>query len=126
MLKVTTVFFVLSLFVLAVLHQLALRFFLYWRWEWIDIGMHFFGGAVVALGVFTARDFIRRIPERFEFVVPVMSAVVVVVLAWEILELQLGIAQIADNFVLDTVLDVTVGIIGGFVGFLLGHSLRKI
>lgn len=126
MLKVTTVFFVLSLFVLAVLHQLALRFFLYWRWEWIDLAMHFFGGAVVALGIFTARDFIRRIPERMEYVVPVMSGVIIVVLAWEILEFQLGIVEPAANFQLDTLLDIALGTIGGFVGFLLGHSLRKL
>jgi hypothetical protein len=126
MLKVTTVFFVLSLMVLAVLHQLALRFFLYWRWEWVDIGMHFFGGAVVALGIFTARDFMRRIPERLEYVVPVMSGVIVVVLLWEIVELQLDIATMGANFVLDTTLDIGFGIAGGFVGFLLGHSLRKL
>jgi hypothetical protein len=55
-----------------------------------------------------------------------MAAVVVVALLWEIMELQLGIATMGPNFQLDTALDITFGIIGGFVGFLLGHSLRKI
>lgn len=126
MLKLTTVFFVLSLLMLAGIHQLALRFYLYWRWEWIDVAMHFFGGAVVALGIFTARDLLRKIPERMEYVVPVMSGVIIVALVWEIFEVQFGIAVPAANYQLDTLLDILSGVVGGFVGFLLGHSLRKL
>jgi len=127
MLKLTTVFFLLTLGVLAVLHRLALGFYLYWRWEWFDILMHFFGGAVAALGLFTIRDFLHRIPERFEYVVPVMSGVIVTTLLWDIFEIfVVGIPLETPGLALDTGIDVAMGTIGGFVGFLVGHSLRRL
>jgi uncharacterized membrane protein YeaQ/YmgE (transglycosylase-associated protein family) len=118
---------VLSLGVLAVLHRIALAFYLYWQWPWLDIAMHFFGGAVVALGLFTIRDFVRQIPDRLEYLLPVMSGVVVVVLVWELFEFfVVGIPLTTPGIELDTAIDITVGIIGGLVGFFVGHSLRRL
>lgn len=126
MLKLTTVFFLISLSILAVLHKLALSFFLYWRWEWFDIVMHCFGGAVAALGLFTIRDFIRTVPERLEYVVPIMSGVIIITLLWEIFELFIGVPISSQQYVVDTIVDITFGIIGGFIGFLVAHSLRHL
>lgn len=126
MLKLTTVFFLLALSVLAVLHKLALTFFLYWRWEWFDVVMHFFGGAVAALGLFTLRDFWHRIPERLEYVVPIMSGVIIITLLWEIFEVVIGVPAFTDGYTFDTITDVALGIAGGFIGFLVGHSLRRL
>jgi hypothetical protein len=127
MLKLTTVFFVLTLAVLATLHWLSLTFYLYWRWEWVDVLMHFFGGAVAALGLFTVRDFLPRLPERLEYVVPIMSGVIIITLLWELFEFfVVGIPLDMPGIVFDTTLDIIMGIIGGFVGFLVGHSLRHL
>jgi F0F1-type ATP synthase membrane subunit a len=127
MLKLTTVFFVLTLGVMAVLHWLALSFYLYWRWEWVDIAMHGFGGAVVALGLFTIRDFVRSVPERFEYVGPIMAGVLIVVLLWELFEIfVVQIPLDVPGLVLDTSIDIVMGALGGFVGFLVGHSLRRL
>lgn len=127
MLKLTTVFFLISFAVLAVLHRLAFAFALYWHFDWFDIVMHFFGGAIAALGFFTIRDFMPRTPERFEYVVPVMSGVIIVVLLWELFEIFIvGIPLDTPGIELDTAIDVVVGIIGGFVGFIVGHSLRRL
>lgn len=126
MLKLTTIFFVLALGVLAIIHALSLHFFLYWKFPLLDIFVHFFGGAIVALGIFTVCDFIREIPQRFLYVVPVMSGVIIVVLLWELFELLIGVPAHMEGFITDTIIDVVVGIVGGFVGFLVGHSIRKL
>lgn len=126
MLKLTTIFFVLSLAVLAMVHAISIHFYLYWKFIWIDIPIHFFGGAVVALGVFTAKDFIRTIPDRFLYVVPVMAAVIIVALLWELFEIAIGIPITEPGYALDTMIDLVVGALGGFIGFLVGHSIRKL
>ncbi len=126
MLQLTTIFFVISLGLLALLHYLALEFFLYWRFIWIDLVMHFFGGAVVALGCFTLKDFIRGIPVRFLYVVPVISAVLIVSLLWEIFEIYIGVPVLEPGFGRDAIFDILSALLGGFVGFVVGHSIRKL
>lgn len=126
MLKLTTVFFVLCLGMLAGIHILSLHFFLYWKFLWLDIPVHFFGGAIVALGLFTIGDFIREFPPRLLYVIPVMSGVIIIALAWELFEIFIGIPTNTPGYALDTIIDLVVGITGGFVGFLIGHSIRKL
>lgn len=127
MLKLTTVFFLLSLSVLAVLHKISLDFSLYWRWEWLDIFMHFFGGAVVALGFFTLKDFIRDIPDRLQYFVPIISGVIVIALSWELFEIIVGTPVVTEaGYGWDLILDLIMGTIGGFVGFIVGHNIRKL
>ena len=126
MLKLTTIFFVLAFAMLAMIHAVSIHFFLYWKFLWLDIPIHFFGGAVVALGMFTAQDFIRSIPDRFLYVVPVMAGVIIVALLWELFEIAIGIPTTEPGYALDTIIDLCVGIVGGFVGFLVGHSIRKL
>ena len=126
MLQLTTIFFVISLGLLAVLHYFALEFFLYWKFVWIDLLMHFFGGAVVALGCFTVKDFIREIPVRLLYVVPVMSAVLMVALLWELFEIYIGVPAFEPGFGVDAMLDIISALVGGFIGFVVGHSIRKL
>ncbi len=88
--------------------------------------VHFFGGAVVALGVFTLGDFIKEFPERFLYVVPVMSAVIIVALLWELFEISIGIPAQEPGFAMDSLSDIIFGVIGGFAGFLVGHAIRRL
>lgn len=126
MLKLTTIFFVLCLGMLAGIHWFSLHFFLYWKFSWLDIPVHFFAGAVVALGIFTVGDFIKEFPNRFLYVVPVMSGVIIVALMWEIFEIYIGVPTSEPGFAFDSLVDVICGVTGGFVGFLVGHSIRKL
>ena len=126
MLKVTTVFFVITLALLSLLHYLALEFSLYWRFAWFDIFMHFFGGAVVALGLFTLKDFVRNIPDRLQYFFPIIAGVIVAALSWEIFEIVLGVPTFEPGYGLDTVIDIVMGVVGGFVGFIVGHNIRKL
>lgn len=89
--------------------------------------MHFFGGAVAAIGLFTIRDFVRGIPERFEYVGPIMAGVVIIALVWELFEFfVVGIPLVMPAIAYDTAIDIVMGIVGGFVGFLVGHNLRHL
>lgn len=125
MLKLTTVFFLITFSLLAVVHYLALQLFLYWKYWWFDIPMHFIGGAVVALGVFVLRDLrvlARSAHLRF---IPVLLAVCAVAIAWEVYEVLIGI-PIEDDYVFDTTLDLCMGLLGGAVGYFVGVNLQKI
>jgi len=87
--------------------------------------MHFFGGITVALGIFTLKDIFRQIPERLLYVVPVMAGVIIIILSWEIFEYYFGLFA-GDGYVLDTAIDLAMGLTGGFLGFVLGHKLREL
>jgi uncharacterized membrane protein YoaK (UPF0700 family) len=125
MLKLPTIFFLISLSFLAVVHIIALELFLYWRFWWFDIPMHFIGGSVVALGLFTLRDLRLPIPARYLRAVPVVLLVIVVAMMWEVYELFIGV-PIENDYVVDTLTDLSMGILGGLVGYSIGSNLNKL
>lgn len=86
--------------------------------------MHFWGGITLALGVFALKD-LFRLSERFIYFVPVMSGVLIVALGWEVFEYYFGLTS-SQGYVSDTIIDILMGIIGGTVGFFLGHKLREL
>lgn len=125
MLKIPTIFFLITASFWAVIHVIALKLFLYWKFAWFDIPMHFIGGIVVALGIFTLRDLRLLIPERWIAPSSVVLMVIVAAMVWEVYELLIGIS-IEDNYVVDTLTDLGMGILGGLVGYGIGISLRKL
>ena len=125
MLKLTTVFFLIGLAVLAVLHYLALAFALYWAYPWFDIPMHLFGGIVVALGVFTLYDLKVYVRSEMLRVLPVFLLSLMVILGWEVFKLYAG-KVIDDDFVIDTLMDVTLGSVGSMLGYYLATQLRTL
>ncbi|MFT5849727.1 MAG: hypothetical protein ACI9H6_000542 [Patiriisocius sp.] len=125
MLKLPTVFFLISFLILAVIHIIALQLSLYWAFSWFDIPMHFFGGAVVALGIFTLNDLRIVVPDRWLYTIPVVLLVILVAMVWEVYELLIGI-PIEANYVVDTVVDLVLGALGGLVGYSIGTSIKKL
>ena len=125
MIKPNTVLFLIAASVLAVVHFLSLELYLYWRYLWLDMPMHVLGGAVVALGVFVAYDLSASLPQRWLRIIPVMSAVLIVALSWEVYEVAIGI-PIDAEYVRDTLLDLCMGILGGLIGFVVGTSLHNL
>jgi hypothetical protein len=127
MIKSTTQLFLIALGTLALLHFLLIELVLYWRFLWIDMPMHFFGGTVVALGVFAARDlhipFFFRISARPSRVV---MAVLLVAVAWELFEYLAGISIVEKHFWSDTFSDLALGLCGGIFGTILGNRLSKL
>ena len=125
MLKLPTIFFLITLSVLAVLHIVALKLFLYWRFPWFDIPMHLFGGAVVALGIFTLHDLLRSFPARLTYLIPVLLFTIMIALAWEVFQLQIG-KPIDDDYVLDTIIDVLLGATGSVIGYYIATQLQRL
>ncbi len=125
MLKLPTVFFLISFSFLAVIHIIALQLFLYWKFQWFDIPMHFLGGIVVALGLFTLHDLKLVIKKRHLQIFPIVLLVFAVAMLWEVYELLIGI-PIESNYVVDTLTDLSMGLLGGLVGYGIGTSIKKL
>lgn len=126
MLTFTTRFFVVCFGTFALLQLLLLRLYLYWRYEWIDMPMHLFGGVIVGLGVFAARDL--HVPLFSYLVRPagVFFVVLCVALSWEAFEFAGGITELEPGYWRDAITDVVLGLIGGGFGLLLGSRFERL
>ncbi len=109
---------------LAIFHAVAVKFSLYWEISWFDNLMHFFGGVVLSLLLYTLVD-IRVLKARFvESFWRLITLVLIVVLSWEVLGVII-LMQIKDNFIIDTTSDVLFGIAGSILGWFIGRQLKK-
>lgn len=123
MLQLTTIFFLIAGSTLAVLHVLALQFFLYWKFHWFDMPMHFLGGVVVGLLLYTMRDLgVSLIPAQPRWFV-VLLFVLMFAVAWEIYEVLIGI-EIMGDYVKDTLSDLILGALGGLAAYYVGNRMR--
>lgn len=113
----------LSVVTLAFVHISALQFYLYWQYVWLDVPVHFLGGAVVTFLFFSLVDLGVRLPTWCQKVVPVLIMVFLVGVAWELYELLIGIVM-RDNYVFDTTLDLVMDVCGGYVGFIISRRAR--
>ncbi len=125
MLKTTTILFLISGSVLAVTHVIALELFLYWRFLWFDIPMHFLGGVVMALLVFTFRDLRLLKKDFWTQCASVVAFVLFAALVWEVYEILIGI-PIEENYAADTLLDLIMGVSGGALGAFVGIKMSKL
>jgi putative flippase GtrA len=113
-------FFVLSALV-AILHYIALTFFLYWITDWFDIMMHFLGGAVIGLMVtfiFFTSGYIKYPNDHWVVVLSVtLGAVLIVGLTWELWEIFVGFTDVLKDRN-DTILDIIMDLLGGCAAYL--------
>jgi len=112
------------LYTIAVLHMLALYFFWYWSFWWIDIPMHFLagfwvGGIVLWFYFFPEKTATRRfVRPVFVYILP-LGAVVAIGLLWELFEFSLDtFITLEHNDLLDTVSDLGMDIAGAFTASL--------
>lgn len=99
-------------------HSMGNEFFLYWKWWWFDVLMHFLGGVfVAALFIWAYTFFLKNNPK------PVFSllAVFVVGVTWEIFELTTGLMDPSlEGYTFDTITDIVLDMLGsGLVAYLL-------
>jgi len=104
---------ILSLFILVImafLHILAIKFYLYWNFWWFDLVVHFLGG--VAVGTFAyyliSKSFCGHVRSR----ILVLVIALAVTLVWEIFEFKTGITFVSSNYAMDTVSDILSGLLG--------------
>ncbi len=126
MVKLNTTLFLLSGMVLAVLHYFSLEFYLYWRYLWLDIPMHFLGGVTVALGYLTLRDFFASWPPSLFTLYKTLAAVLLVALCWEVFEVLIGVIFEEDRYVIDTLTDLLLGVTGGALGYYLSNRISQL
>lgn len=112
----TFLFFAVALCLLAVVHVLAITFFLYWTYSWLDIPMHALGGVVVALGFLTFFTLYRRIAFLKGLTIT-LAVVLMVGVTWEVFEFMNGIERSGAGYGADTILDFVMDIVGGCLGY---------
>ncbi len=126
MLKTNTLLFLIAASILAVVHYISLELYLYWRYLWLDIPVHFLGGAVAALGAYAFFDL--RLPLAKHIVGEwwrTMLFVVLIMIAWELFELWSGM-PIQDSYARDTASDLVNGFIGGLFGYFIAKRMRTL
>ncbi len=124
MLQLTTILFLIAGTILATIHTLAVKLYLYWKVWWFDLPMHFLGGVVIALLAFTLYD-LRIIPRSFISLFKVMLFVMLAAVIWEIYEYLAGTVY-ASNYILDTATDLFMGLSGGFIGYYVASKIRNL
>ena len=116
---------VAAVVVIAVVHNLALAFHLYFFYGWLDIPMHILGGLITVLTLFVLKELSNVFPERYLQFLPIILIVFVVGLGWEAFEIWAGIPLLEPDFEQDMVSDLSMDMVGGYVGWLTARSLKK-
>ncbi len=105
--------------VTAVLHFIALFFHFYWTTSWFDSIVHLCGG--ISVGFFTlwlSTSVGKQSVIRFsvENCVIILGAALFIGLLWEFFEWSFGLTFVtAPNYGVDTLSDLLMDVVGGFV-----------
>ena len=118
-------FFIVSLitiFIIAVLHYLAFKYYWYWNFSWFHLIMHLLGGFWFTLTTFwflIRLNYVNTIVKhKRRFFVIMIVSVVVVGLSWEIFEILSGFTSIKESGYLNSLMnDLVSNFIGGFVAY---------
>jgi hypothetical protein len=110
----------LVVILVAIVHLSAMQWYLYWYFPWLDLLTHFLGGLWIALACSWGLSYVGR---SISFV-PLLSAVMVIGIGWEVFESMAGIPKEA-NFVFDSTLDLVMDFVGGTVGFVVARRLLR-
>ena len=103
--------------IIAILHLLAINFFLYWDLVWFDLLMHFLGGVWVALLGFWIMAFFTHTEEfstRDIIYVSIFFTLGIGIL-WEVFEAGAGVSFVGKDMWGDTFSDLALYILGGLV-----------
>lgn len=114
--------------VIATIHFVALEFYLYWVFPWLDILMHLLGGvwvSLISLWIFFESGYIKLPRTLPNTVYVAVVSIIFVAISWEIFELAASV-PIEANFALDTTVDLIMDAIGAFIGwFYFKHVFLK-
>ena len=120
-----TLFFA-SLITVALVHIVSSTFFLYWKYLWLDIPVHFLAGIAVALGVTILPLFRVTFFERHRTLLPFVCAVLTVGVLWECFEYYYDLSVFDEDFVTDTFIDLAMDALGGTTGYYIVNKLRTL
>lgn len=118
--------------VVALLHFIALQFYLYWTVWWFDVLLHFLGGfwiSLVAVWFVYFSNLYKRADYSSLWDILYVGVIVTLFVAvgWEVFEWYAGIIVDSQDYWTDTIGDVIMGVIGAvaasFYAFLRSDSL---
>jgi hypothetical protein len=126
--KSLSIFIFVLIFGIAILNNIGNELFLYWRFWWFDIVMHFLGGLWVglsALWIYYFSGFIKETKKdsSFIFLLSFLS-VLVVGLGWEVFEFIIEV-EFSSLYISDTSLDLIMDILGGIIASLMVLKINK-
>ena len=98
-------------FSIALLHELALAEFLYWRWLWFDLVMHTLGGMLIGSIAVLISTYTEPSPYSRHRFLTFLVLLIGISAGWELLEWKSGIYE-SNAYVLDTALDLLANTIG--------------
>jgi len=119
------VYAAIVIWIVTVLHFLAMRFYLYWTFSWFDILMHGLGGLVIGLlaGALVIRFFPMVLEYAVLFFILVLGTTLLVGFLWEVFEFILDLTvkmQLYQPSVPDTMVDIVMDMIGGCIAGIIG------
>jgi hypothetical protein len=115
-----------TLLTIAIVHGVALEFFLYWKYLWLDIPMHLLGGVCVAFGYSVLPFFRINLPPKYRTFAWYLAFVFAVGVIWEIFEFVNGLSVIAgENIFTDTAGDLFNDLIGGCIGYAIQKRIQE-
>jgi len=123
------ILFILSI-ILVMLNHYAGVYFLYWRFWWFDIVMHFLGGSIISLlSIYIYKSFFGDFNDRRSIIVISFSLVFVFIVAifWEVFEFFMDSNIKEANYFLDTITDILMAILGTLFtyNFFIGYNKKK-
>ena len=106
--KSFSVILVIFIYLIFILDITANQFFLYWRFWWFDMTMHFLGGfwiALLAYYLFCLSGYFTKISKKFSVFILSLTTVAVVGVLWEVFEYITKVSIYQPNYILDTYLE---------------------
>lgn len=120
------------IWVLALAHMMAQRLHLYWTYRWLDVPMHFLGGVWVglaALWLWYYSGWGRRpgAVQHRPFLVALGGGLAFGLL-WECFDFlvwSLVVGSFPQNYLADSVLDITMDVLGACVAYMVFYILSS-
>ncbi len=114
---------IILIIILFSVDMIAIKFYLYWSYGWFDKFMHIFGGFLAGNMVLIGRQTMlqRRskapMSNSSVFSVVLFGGLLVGIL-WEAIEFSFGISKLGPNFVPDTIIDLSMDLIGILIAYM--------
>ena len=113
----------------AILNYVAIDNFLYWRFWWFDILMHFLGGLLIglmSLWAYFYSDFFKnsKVEKNILIIISLISVWFIGV-GWEIFEILIEPEYFKEGYILDTILDLVMDTLGAIVAGLILLKINK-
>jgi len=115
------IIFLISATLFAAAHAFAVAASLYWYYWWFDVVMHFWGGILITMGLYSLATF-----SRFTFkpnLTVLLGVLLFVTLLWEAFEFVAGLWQ-PETYVTDTLQDIILGFGGGLLAYVFLRNYR--